>query len=300
MCICYVRMIGTGAAWGMPDLMCKCKVCRSSFFKDKRTESGILLCSGNTRLLIDVGRGVIKNLINFEYTSQILDDIIYPIDGICISHGHTDHYCETEAVCQAYRRLQRANGVLPSANKKVTLYSSQYTWSHAVEKSCGHLQQPSTLRNRPPMLENIIIEHKKKFRHGDIEVTPLNVIHSSVADGAFAFLIGMRNKKILYTGDFTPSSPQWDWKEALPFDKRDALDLVIIEANSWNSMPETGHSSVEEDIKMLDKFHPKIAVLTHISHEMKKTHEEIEIALKETYDRDYQIIVAYDGLRLNF
>ena len=50
-----ITLLGTGTSQGVPVIACKCDVCKSIDFKDKRLRSAIMVENGPTRIVVDVG-----------------------------------------------------------------------------------------------------------------------------------------------------------------------------------------------------------------------------------------------------
>ena len=75
--------LGTGGAWGLPELNCNCRVCCEMRLKGERRRRTSLLLSGETNLLIDCGPDI---------ASQLSEHQIESLDAVLITHEHGDHY----------------------------------------------------------------------------------------------------------------------------------------------------------------------------------------------------------------
>jgi ribonuclease BN (tRNA processing enzyme) len=312
-----ILFVGTGAAFGPPDLYCPCRVCTSSDPKDKRAESGLLIKAGKTRMMFDAGRGTYGSLMEHEYNS--LQAIGFPIDAVAVTHMHFDHWGGVEELAQAYRRYQRREGVKPEDILPLKVFTHKVTWREGIGKTWGFLTRPSRAGTRPPVLEHVDCQGQEHYANGSISFKPYPVRHGpkGKVEGCLAFLVTIDclngTRKILITGDLSPirtktrDDPTWtweNWQRALPFDKQDELDLVVTEANSWGPCPKAGHQSAMGALDMLEQWQPKQAVLTHISHEHKMTHVQIEQKLAEELSNrarlsQVEVEVCYDGMSLS-
>ena len=55
-----LTFLGTGTSRGVPQLGCRCPVCRSTDPRDKRLRSAALLRSGGRLIMIDVGPDFVR------------------------------------------------------------------------------------------------------------------------------------------------------------------------------------------------------------------------------------------------
>src|SRR5580692_11149638 len=74
--------LGTGGSGGVPLIGCTCEVCRSASSFNKRLRSAGLLSVHEKRYLIDVGP---------DFRQQALKYHINRLDGVLITHAHSDH-----------------------------------------------------------------------------------------------------------------------------------------------------------------------------------------------------------------
>ncbi len=74
--------LGTGTSTGVPQIGCKCKVCKSIDLKDNRLRASVLILEGDTKILIDSGPDLRQQLLNYN---------IKTLSGILLTHAHYDH-----------------------------------------------------------------------------------------------------------------------------------------------------------------------------------------------------------------
>jgi len=74
--------LGTGTSTGVPQIGCKCNICRSADSKDKRLRASVMITEGDTKLLIDCGP---------DLRQQLLINDIDAISAVLLTHEHYDH-----------------------------------------------------------------------------------------------------------------------------------------------------------------------------------------------------------------
>jgi len=74
--------LGTGTSTGVPQIGCKCNICRSADNKDKRLRASVMITEGETKLLIDCGP---------DLRQQLLRNDIDAISAVLLTHEHYDH-----------------------------------------------------------------------------------------------------------------------------------------------------------------------------------------------------------------
>jgi len=77
-----ITFLGTGTSTGVPQLGCKCPVCRSASPKDKRLRNSALITVDDKRFLIDAGP---------DLRQQLITNDIFHVTAILLTHEHYDH-----------------------------------------------------------------------------------------------------------------------------------------------------------------------------------------------------------------
>jgi len=177
--------LGTGAAWGLPELHCPCRICEEMRRKgEKRTRTALLLKS-TSALLIDCGPDIKAQL------SQQPGD---PPGGVLITHEHGDHYLGLDELF-VYKRLAPRGTFEP-----IPVYLSARSWD-VISKRFDYLEDMGVLKVVP-------VERGRWFTHREWRIFPFKTDHGSFAAGSLGFLITSRDThgkepSVLYTSDFT-------------------------------------------------------------------------------------------------
>lgn len=78
--------LGTGTSTGVPQIGCKCEVCRSNDTRDKRLRtSALYIGDDGSHILIDCGP---------DFREQMLRQPCDSIDAVLLTHEHYDHVGE--------------------------------------------------------------------------------------------------------------------------------------------------------------------------------------------------------------
>ena len=77
-----ILFLGTGTSTGVPQIGCRCEVCRSADAHDRRLRTSALLETGGRRLLMDCGP---------DFRQQMLAHGITWLSAVLLTHEHYDH-----------------------------------------------------------------------------------------------------------------------------------------------------------------------------------------------------------------
>ncbi|MBW1919217.1 MAG: MBL fold metallo-hydrolase, partial [Deltaproteobacteria bacterium] len=78
-----LTFLGTGGAWGLPELNCDCRICRQMRLGNEKRERTALLLTHESSLLIDCGPDI---------RDQLCRHSVSRLDAVLITHEHGDHY----------------------------------------------------------------------------------------------------------------------------------------------------------------------------------------------------------------
>lgn len=129
---------------------------------------------GKTKILIDCG-------VSFKQIKEslaYLEQDIAEIDGIVITHEHSDH--------------TKGLGVL-AKKTDIPVFANKETWQRVYSSHEG-------------IKDNLIKVHRGKFLIGDIEVTPFSISHDAVNPVGYAF--ETTTEKVAYLTDSGTVTPE--------------------------------------------------------------------------------------------
>ena len=183
-----------------------------------------LLETSQTRLLVDAGLSKRETLRRIEALGQTLDHL----DGIVISHEHSDHI----------------GGLVPMAVKKWHQHRL-HDPRHARQKRFACFRRSP----RPSRLQRVeFIEAGQGFSVGDIEVRPFAIPHDAADPIGFVFRAdGM---KVAIATDL-------GYVTQLVKDCLRGLDAVVLESN---------HDSGDAENRSLHPWHVKQRVMSRTGH----------------------------------
>ncbi len=188
--------------------------------------SCVELKTDRTRVLIDLGMPLVNKdkkpfdskILERKSIEDLKDLKILPnirglykndekdVDAILISHSHLDHY-----------------GLLNYVHPDIPIYMSQGA-RELIEISS--IFTPNKLNK----INTKIIDSKKAFSIGDIEVTPYIVDHS--AFDALAFLLEADGKRLFYSGDFRGHGRKSKLFEKIVRNPPKDVDCLLMEGST--------------------------------------------------------------------
>lgn len=253
-----LKFLGTGTSQGVPVIGCKDAVCTSPDLKDKRLRTSALITSDEgKKLLIDCGP---------DFRQQMLSNDESDIDGVLITHEHTDHMIG----------LDDLRPVIFRNKKDMPIYTMPRVAQQIKERfpyAFAEIKYPGA-----PSFEMHEIG-EKTFKVENVAITPIPVIHYKLP------IYGFKIKNLCYITDasFIPETS---------LAKLQDLDVLII--NCLRKSPEhISHFVLPEILALNKSLKPKKIYLVHISHEF-GLHKKVQKELPEN------MFLAYDGLEIEF
>ena len=228
-----ITFLGTGGAWGVPELTCDCLICREMRKRGEKRERTSILLSSEATLLIDCGP---------DARSQLSRHRVDRIDGVLITHEHSDHYIGLDELF-AYKR-NRPRGSFDPIPVYLTPESHQ-----VIKKRFGYLEEMEVIRV-------CHVEPGRWFCVGEFEVLPFDTFHGAFAKGSVGFVVRFRDisgreVRVAYTSDFSkiPDPPPELFRP----------DYLIIQAFWLNEPVENrpNHMSFQRGMEFIRLIKPK-------------------------------------------
>ncbi|HEY9116585.1 MAG TPA: MBL fold metallo-hydrolase [Roseivirga sp.] len=233
-----ITILGSGTSQGVPVIGCRCNVCSSLDFRDKRLRSSVhITCEGKS-LIIDSGP---------DFRQQVLRERIENLDALLFTHEHKDHTAGMDDI-RSFNFLQGKDMPIYADPRVISQLKREYAYVFAEKKYPG-----------VPKVE----VHKLNgdvFSVKNITITPIEVMHYKLP--VYGFRIG----------DFTYIT---DAKTISPASIEKIKGSKVIVLNALQQTDHLSHFTLEEAIEMANLLGAKTTYFTHLSHKMGK-HEEIE------------------------
>ncbi|MDE6277578.1 MAG: MBL fold metallo-hydrolase [Muribaculaceae bacterium] len=254
-----LTFLGTGTSTGVPMISCNCAVCRSKDSRDKRLRCSALVQLDNGKnILIDCGP---------DFRTQMLALDSPPVEDVLITHTHYDHlggiddlrpYCYV-AHDQHFPVYCRAD-VARDLRARVPYCFAEHPYP-GVPTFTLHIVEPG----------EVFVP-----RGTDTEVRAIPVIHGKLP------ILGFRIGPLAYITDCS-KLPEEAWAML------ECLDTLVI--NALRIKPHPTHMSLSESLAAIERISPRIAYLTHLSHDM-GLHAEVSKILPQN------VKIAVDGMTI--
>lgn len=232
-----IRFLGTGTSTGVPQIGCRCEVCCSSDFRDKRLRSSVRIEVQDTVLFIDCTP-------DFRY--QVMKLPFGKLDGVLFTHEHYDHVGGIDDL----RPFSRFGSVDLYMEKYLeNILRERMPYCFATHKYKG-----------VPDINVLNIDVENNFNVGHVEVTPIRVMHFRLP------ILGYRIQNFAYLTD-VKTIPESE------FEKLKGLDTLVISA--LRKSDHISHLSLNQSVEISSKIGAKKTYFTHMSHEM-GLHKNIE------------------------
>lgn len=251
-----VTFLGTGTSQGIPVIGSDHPVCKSTNFKDNRLRVSVLLQWADFTYVIDCGP---------DFRLQMLRENVKKIDGILLTHEHSDHTAGLDDI----RPFNFRQGNIPFyAHKRVF---------QSLRDRFGYIFATENKYPGAPSIEQIEIDKNSSIELGGKTVVPIEAFHDTLP------VLGFR------VGGFTYLTDVKTIPEA-EIEKIKGTDVLVI--NALREEPHYSHFNLEEALEFIKIVKPKKSYLTHISH-LLGFHDEVEKRLPKN------VFLAYDTLKIN-
>lgn len=225
--------LGTGGAWGVPELNCRCAICREMQQRGERRRRTALLLSDRSNLLVDCGPDI---------ASQLLEHRVPKPEAVLLTHEHGDHYLGLDELV-AYKRSSPQGQFQP-----IPVYLTAKAWD-VISTRFAYLERTGVLEIR-------IVEPDCAYRVHEFEAVPFKTFHGPLAAGSVGYMLTGPAKsgqgfRLVYTSDFME----------LPDPPREifAPDYLVIQS-FWLNEPARNtprHMSFQRAIEFIRRIGPK-------------------------------------------
>jgi phosphoribosyl 1,2-cyclic phosphate phosphodiesterase len=254
-----LTILGTGTSFGVPQIGCRCEVCRSSDPRDKRTRcAAVVESSGGTRLLIDTPP---------ELRLQLIAAGVDRVDAVLFTHAHADH---THGIDDLRAITSRRGAALPMYGPAETLEQLASRFPYIFDVRMRPL--PGTSK---PEGEARPVQEGEVVRIGDMDVLPIAVPHGPAT--VFAYRMG----PLAYVTD----------AKRVPLKALEQLRGVrVLILNALFRTEHPTHLSIPEAVEAAAAIGAERTYLTHLTHD--NLHADLEAELPPG------VTPAFDGLTI--
>ena len=247
-----LTFLGTGTSTGVPSIACDCETCLSEDPRDKRLRTSILIEHNGTTILVDTSA---------DFRQQALRANIRKVDAVLITHCHVDHVFGLDDI----RPLNFRYGAMP-------IFANEIAWMD-LRRIFQYIFKPTHFGGGLPQLIPHTVYNHAAFCIGDIEITPLEVIHGKLPVIAYRFNNFAYATDLNFISDETIAGLQ-------------GLDVLVLDCVRLK--PHSTHLGLNEALEYAQRINARQTYLTHLNHDV-------------MFERDSSLLpenveFAYDGL----
>jgi len=244
-----ISLLGTGTSQGIPVIGCKCSICQSLDFRDKRLRSSIHIEVDGTSIVIDSGP---------DFRQQILREGINKMDALLFTHEHKDHTAGMDDI-RSFNFLQKKDMPIYADSRVIDQLKREFTYIFEESKYPGVPKVEVHEITNTPFLVN------------DITITPIEVMHYKLP------VFGFRIKDFTYITDAKTIS-------AAEREKIKGSKVLII--NALQIDEHISHLTLDEAITLSRELEVEQTYFTHISHKL-GGHNLVEASLPDNIKLGY-------------
>ncbi len=250
------HFLGTGTSFGIPQIGCRCAVCRSSDPRDRRDRTAIVVQALGATILVDTPP---------ELRLAMLRAGIEAVDAVLYTHDHADH---THGIDDLRALSGHHRGTVPVYGPADALVRMRQKFDYIFDP----LARPIPGSSRPDVTATAL-EPGVEVTVAGVRVLPLRFSHGPTD------VLGFR---------FGPLAYVTDAKEVEAAERAALAGLDVLVLNALFHRPHPTHLSIPEAVQTAQAIGARRTFLTHL------THETSHAALLAELPRGIE--PAYDGL----
>lgn len=230
-----LTFLGTGTSFGVPQIGCGCRVCRSADPRDRRTRSGAVVEAGGRRLLIDTPP---------ELRLQLLAAGVDTVDAVLYTHEHADH---THGIDDLRMFSLKERAALPLYGPPETMAHLREAFRYIFDDRIAAYTGTSK-----PRLALHDLAAGAPVTIAGVDIVPLAFEHGH------ARVFGYRIGPLGYVTDAKAVPPE-------ACERLNGVRVLVLNALWWRSHPT--HLSIDEAIAVARSVGAERTYLTHLTHE---------------------------------
>lgn len=246
-------ILGCGGSLGTPEIGCQCFTCTSSNPKNKRLRASIYIEANNCKLLVDTST---------DLRQQALANNIASLDALIITHAHADHISGIDDMKPLAKR----------AGKIIPTYLNEASWN-SIKGTYGYLFENDGNNIYRPLLSKQIIPDLHNFHIQGLDIQTFPQAHGEIIS------LGIRIGNFAYSTDISELGEK-------NIELLKNLDVWIVDCMRYHWAPT--HSHYGRTLDWIARLQPKLAILTHMAHEIE--YEQISKLLPAN------VVAGYDGM----
>ena len=234
-----ITFLGTGTSTGVPVLTCKCEVCRSLDFRDKRLRVSILIQHNNKNIVIDSGP---------DFRQQALRENLQSLEALVFTHEHKDHTGGLDDVRPFNYLSGIKNCPIYAHSRVLTQLKMEYFYAFTEKPYPG-----------VPIITCNEID-TQPFEIAGLKFIPIQVLHHKLP------VLGFRIGDFAYITDANYISDEEVSK---------VFGCKVLVLNALQREPHISHFNLHQAIALSEKIGAEKTYFTHISHKL-GLHREVE------------------------
>jgi phosphoribosyl 1,2-cyclic phosphate phosphodiesterase len=257
-CATEMVIMGSGTSMGVPIVGCRCSVCLSNNPRNRRTRTGVLVRAPEGEFIIDAGP---------ELRFQLIRERATIVRAALMTHAHADHILGIDDLRIFGYQLNEA---IPIFCEPTVEEQLRTTFAYAFTDPATHSHQFAV-----PKLRFETITAGQSFSLLGLPVETLRLKHGDLPT------LGFRIGNVAFCTDVS----------TIPAETKDrlrGLDVLVLDA--LRPEPHPTHLHVDAAITLIRQLQPRLAYLTHMSHDLDYDH------LRNTLPSGIE--PAFDGLKI--